>query len=49
MRSERLALLVALTSAAIPATAQSLCDLVPAAVVQSTLGISATLTAAPNT
>ena len=49
MRSHRLALLVTLTCAAIPATAQSLCDLVPAAVVQSTLGISATLTAAPNT
>ena len=49
MRSHRLALLITLTCAAIPATAQSLCDLVPAAVVQSTLGISATLTAAPNT
>ena len=49
MRSHRLALLVTLTCAAIPATAQSLCDLVPAAVVQSTLGISVTLTAAPDT
>jgi hypothetical protein len=49
MRSHRLALLVALICAAIPASAASLCDLVPAAVVQSTLGISATLTAAPNT
>src|SRR5271155_1207683 len=49
MRSHHLALFVTLTCAAIPATAQSLCDLVPAAVVQSTLGISATLTAAPDT
>jgi hypothetical protein len=45
MRSHRLALLLALPCAAIPATAQSLCGLVPAAVVQSTLGIPATLTA----
>jgi hypothetical protein len=49
MKSHRLAILVALTCAAIPACAQSLCDLVPAAVVQSTLGIPAPLTAAPNT
>jgi hypothetical protein len=49
MRSYRLALLVTLTCAAIPASAQSLCELVPAAVVQSTLGIPVTLTAAPNT
>jgi hypothetical protein len=43
-----LALFAALTCAAIPASAQSLCDLVPAAVVRSTLGISVTLTATPN-
>ncbi len=49
MRFHQVALLVAMTCAAIPATAQSLCELVPAAVVQSTLGISVTLTAAPNT
>jgi hypothetical protein len=35
--------------AAISASAQSLCQLVPAAVVQSTLGIPVSLTAAPNT
>ena len=33
---------------AIPVSAQSLCDLVPASVVQSTLGISTPLTATPN-
>jgi hypothetical protein len=49
MRFHQVALLVAMTCAAIPASAQSLCELVPAAVVQSTLGISVTLTAAPNT
>jgi len=49
MRSYRLALLVTLTCAANPACAQSLCELVPAAAVQSTLGISSTLAAAPNT
>ena len=49
MRSHRLALLVIIACTAIPASAQSLCDLVPAALVQSTLGLSATLTAAPNT
>ena len=38
-----------LTCAAIPASAQSLCELVPAAVVQTTLGISANLTATPDT
>jgi hypothetical protein len=49
MRSNQVALLVTIICAAIPASAQSLCELVPAAVVQSTLGISVTLTAAPNT
>src|ERR1039458_9936713 len=49
MRSHQVALLVSMTCAAIPASAQSLCELVPAAVVQSTLGISVTLTAASNT
>jgi hypothetical protein len=34
---------------AIPASAQSLCDLVSAAIVQSTLGISVPLNATPNT
>jgi hypothetical protein len=34
---------------AIPASALSLCDLVPASVVQSTLGITTPLTATPNT
>jgi hypothetical protein len=42
MRFYRLALLVTLTCAAIPASAASLCGLVPAAIVQSSLGISAT-------
>jgi len=49
MRFHQAALLVAIACAAIPASAQSLCELVPAAVVQSTLGIPVTLTAAPNT
>ena len=49
MRSHQIALLVTMMCAAIPASAQNLCDLVPPAVVQSTLGISVTLTAAPNT
>jgi hypothetical protein len=34
---------------AIPISAQSLCDLVPASVVQSTLGITAPLKATPDT
>jgi len=34
---------------AIPVAAQSLCDLVPASVVQTTLGIATPLTATPNT
>jgi len=34
---------------AVPVTAQSLCDLVPASVVQTTLGIATPLTATPNT
>jgi hypothetical protein len=47
----RLAFPLALAAAALmetPATAQSFCDLVPASLVQSTLGIPG-LTAAPNT
>jgi hypothetical protein len=49
MKCPPLALLVTLTCAATSASAQSLCELVPAAVVQSTLGIPVTLTATPNT
>src|ERR1017187_9704748 len=49
MRNNQVALLVTMICAVIPASAQSLCELVPAAVVQSTLGISVTLTAASNT
>jgi hypothetical protein len=41
--------LLTLAAPAASATAQSFCDLLPAAVVQSTLGISTTLTATPNT
>jgi len=54
MRLHRPLLLVLLIAvvrigASIPAAAQSLCGLVPAATVQSTLGITASLTATPNT
>jgi hypothetical protein len=43
------AILVTCVVTAIPMHAQSLCDLVPASVVQSTLGITTPLTAMPNT
>jgi hypothetical protein len=45
----RLAFVVAIGAvSATPLAAQSLCDLVPASVVQSTLGIATPLTAKPN-
>ena len=43
------AVLAAVAVAAIPVHSQSFCDLVPASVVQSTLGITTPLTATPNT
>lgn len=54
MMSHRLLLVAVLAGAAVSvsarsASAQNFCDLVPAAAVQSTLGISATLTATANT
>ena len=49
MTSKLTAVLAAIVIAAIPMHAQSLCDLVPASVVQSTLGITTPLTATPNT
>jgi hypothetical protein len=53
MMFHRMLLLAVLAGAVVsvsagPASAQSLCDLVPAAVVQTTLGIPATLTATAN-
>jgi hypothetical protein len=46
----RLAVVIAIGAvSSIPLTAQSFCDLVPAAVVQSTLGITTPLIATPNT
>jgi hypothetical protein len=50
--TSKLAFFLALTSAGVftaSAAAQSFCDLVPASVVQATLGTSTTLTATPNT
>jgi hypothetical protein len=44
-----LPILFLVTGASIPAAAQSLCDLVPPATVKSTLGITVSLTATPNT
>jgi len=45
-----LAMVVAMGAvSALPLTAQSLCDLVPESVVQSTLGVTTPLTATPNT
>jgi hypothetical protein len=43
------AVLAAVVVSAIPTHAQTLCDLVPASVVQSTLGITTPLKATPNT
>ncbi len=49
MRPHRVVFLLTMICAAIPDSAQSLCELVPAAIVQSTLGIPVTLAAAPTT
>jgi hypothetical protein len=49
LKSSLAAVLSAVAVAAIPMHAQSLCDLVPASVVQSTLGITTPLKATPNT
>ena len=49
INSVLIAFLAAVAVSAIPIRAQSLCDLVPAAAVQSTLGITTPLKATPNT
>ena len=52
MLIDKLAVIISLTAGvlfSLPATAQSLCDLIPAATVKSTLSLKEALVASPNT